>query len=600
MPLSRISRMFKREDKGAKEARRATEERERKVGERQKRMSRQQLSDWELKHEGTASGSSDEKTLADTLEKGRTSGSGSTFLSTKSPSGARSIDFLPRIDLHEFGGGSQLVHTPPTPPMPLTAAKRASTMSSRPVLATIQPSESRSEWNSYLSARKVGVASQTTRASRASRTLSMHTLSALSGDRPMSPQIQLQLVDDDDDDDLPLAVAATRTRSSPALPRPSTMYDISPTLPSASSPNLPRSHSRATSLAMNVPSVLAPVTPPLPSAHSPQASPRPGSLAAIGRRATLIDLTEPSNDPYNHNSRRRDQSGEDSDRIVVGDRRKREQQQQRAKEEKKRAEGPKIMDFSELEDRHKKRMSMLQTTANDHVAVESAKKRFQQQQQQEAAFQRKKEAASVRRQSMSSNLYLAAETGNTSKSSDPRRRSTASISGLSALLKLGNGAPPPPTSSSSTSPRLPAEVPVPYSRSRRSSTQALVSPVAPSHTGTSNTRPPRPTLKDKRRHSLGTLLEVSMEQSTIAADLADLAPPQRPFVDDEPVRDRPATPQERVEKVNQWRARSASPQRKQAERTAGKGEAELLQKAAAASGEVRDGTKKKKNDWLAY
>ncbi|GAA5986721.1 hypothetical protein JCM11641_007752 [Rhodosporidiobolus odoratus] len=594
---SRFYRMFKKKDADAQRAKQDLVGREQKVGDRQRRMSRQQLSEWEEKY-GTGTMSSDERTLyaGEGMEKVRSSGSGSTILSTKSPSGARSIEFLPKLDLGEFGASpSRLTHSPPTPALP-PPPKRASTMASRPVLATIQPSEPSVEWNSYVSARKVGVAvPQPSHSHRASRTISMY--SSLS--RPsFSPQVQLSLPDgqlaDEDDDDVPLAIAA-RTRSSPSLRRPLTMYDVSPPLPSVSSPAIPRSHSRAASLAM--PAVLsAPVSPPPPS-RSPSRS--PVLTRTIG---TLIDLTEPSKfDPYQQRNR---ETSRDAERVVIGDRRKTQQ----AKDDKRKSEGPKIMDFGELEERHKKRMSMLQTTANDHVATETAKKQYKTQQQAEADYQRRKEADSIRRRSIS-NLYLAGDAPRSS-SSEAHRRSSASISGLSTLLKLGSGMER--SSSSLEVPQLPSgqrrapDVP----RPRHHSTQSLSSrptlppqPHSPSR-GSLSSRP-----KTTRRHSLGTLLEASLETNSIAADLAELAPPQRPFVADEPPlrrgRSPPPSGQERVEKVNEWRRSSpgrGSPSMvaRQVVDNTGKGEFGVLPQVQQQQQLAETQGTKKKNSWLAY
>ncbi|GAA5894758.1 hypothetical protein JCM6882_006673 [Rhodosporidiobolus microsporus] len=627
--MGALLRIFRRKDAETKKREQETAEKERKAGDRHGRLSKSRLSEWEGKYGAngeTTSGSSDDRTLcAPELGKVRSNGSGSTFLSVKQGP----VDFLPKLELGGFGGCNEpLVHTPPTPPMPPTAAKRASMLSSRPVLAPLQPAAPAPEWDRYLSSRTLSVAQHQAQSSRASRTLSMFSLSdpaALSAagrTSSTSPVIQLHLPSDRlggedlvvDDDDIPLAVAASiRTRLSPILPRPSTMYDLpaSPSLTQQgnySSPTLPRSHSRAASLSM--PAILAqpPLTPPLGASASPVPSP---NLASIGKRATLIDLTEPSKvDPY---QRRAGQQGGGEERIVLGDR----SRAGKKREEKPKSEGPKILDFEELENRHKKRMSMLQTTATDHLTTEAAKKRFQQQQQREAEQQRRKEAESARRRSVSSNLHLAGGVDRTSSRSprlddfaafkagassaavDPRRRS---MSGLSALLKFGgNGSSSAPsTPAEASSPAFPP--PLSSTRARRQSTLALVQPTPPPRTSTSSgsgsgsgsygaptvaappapsssrTRPPRPTLAGNRRHSLGTLLEASYEASLLAASAGaadddddaygDLEPPARPFAfaphgwsrgGREPGHEK------RVEKVHEWRRRASS----EAEHSAG-------------------------------
>ncbi|GAA6004702.1 hypothetical protein JCM10207_000987 [Rhodosporidiobolus poonsookiae] len=642
MGLLRI--FIRRDSKEEKAAKRAAAEREQRVGDRQRRQSRQQLSDWEGKHGASAeaSRSSDERTLYGAVEKVQSNGSGSTLLSLKGPSVARSVDFLPKLELGEFGTPPPATYISVVPgqlmPAPVPG-QRDSTYSARPALAPIQP-QATPEWDSYVTTRHVGVAPKVSHASRASRTMSMFSLSHPPYGHASTPQLAVPQPptppEDDDDDDIPLALAVTRTRSSPSIPRPSTMYDLSPT--PSSSAAFPRSHSRAS---LTMPAILAQsTTPPLPSHAQAERSPRP-DLGSIGRRHTLIDLSEPSRfDPY-HQNQRMARTGS-ADRIVVGDRRKKEQAA-RDKEEKRRSEGPKIMDFEELESRHKKRMSMLQTTANDHVATESAKKAYQQRQQREAEQQRRKEAESARRRSVSSNLHLAAgspslgrQAGQFGAFADDRRsRSSMSISGLSAFLKLGGGssAPSSPNLAGGAPPSpLPSAQPAPASRSRRQSTQALVSP---SPVPRQNARP---SLRDQRRHSLGTLLEASQEHTSILSDLADLAPPRRPYVDaDEPfVRGRTASSSSSLasDKVAEWQRRASSSSLNElagggrgsvesgssgsgaatpatgtgtgsgasspARRTVGgKGEWGLLQKTADEAPAAAAGTKKK-HSWLDY
>ncbi|GAA5848214.1 hypothetical protein JCM8547_004446 [Rhodosporidiobolus lusitaniae] len=655
-----LHRVFVRKDAETKKAEKAAAERERKVGDRHRRLSRHQLGDWESKYgagqTSSMSSSGEDKTLvsSEAMDKGPSSGSGaSTFLSTKSPGGSRSIDFLPRLDLAGFGGAAAepLAHSPPTPPLG-PSGKRASTFSSRPVLAPLQPTQETGEWGQYLSSRKLGVATQ--QQNRASRTLSMYSTLPTA----QSPQIHLVLPVEEgsageDDDDVPLAVAAAasiRSRSSPNLPRPSTMYDVSPPLPSSSFDNttsnklhIPRSHSRAASLAM--PAVLA--SPSFAPVHSPARSPTMGTFTP--KRGTLIDLSEPSKfDPYHQHGRSRSSGWNDDERVVVGDRRKAGQTGGGKKEKEKRvSEGPKIMDFGELEERHKKRMSQLQLTAHDAIAAETAKKQFQRQQQAEAAQQRAKEE-SIRRRSISSNLHLAAPAAADSATNDLRRRSTASISGLSALLKFGGGgvsSPSPRDLSSASSAQF--GFPRPSSslaRTRRQSTQALVQPPlastsSPALPTSSSSRPPPPRpAPPARRHSLGTLLETSFDAShspsshtLSAADLDGvLEAPVRPFVlDAEPVR-RGREPiqsveEGRKEKVKEWRrSGSASSGLSPAGSFRGQGSGDESERSGAGRGGrevptpvkgarrgggastsdesvVQEGKKKKgKHDWLGY
>ncbi|GAA5822780.1 hypothetical protein JCM11251_004379 [Rhodosporidiobolus azoricus] len=624
--MGALLRMFRRKDAEAQKREQETAEKERKAGVRHGRLSKSQLKSWEGKYGvngETTSGSSDERVLfAPDLAKVRSDGSGSTFVSIKQGP----VDILPNFDYvpPSVGVHEGLVHTPPTPPLAPTAVKRMSTLSSRPVLAPLQPSATTPaspEWDRYLSSRTLSVASNQAHSVRPSRTLSMYSLAdpahlAAARASSTSPIIQLQLAAGEghagrlshedlvvDDDDIPLAVAAAvRTRSSPILPRPSTMYDLSasPSFTTQqgnySSPVLPRSHSRAASL--SIPAILAqPVTPPLPLAASPLSS---AILGSLGKGATLLDLHELSKvDVYQQRAGRSGPQGGD-ERIVIGDR----SRAGKKREEKPKTEGPKVLDFEELENRHKKRMSMLQTTATDHLTTEAAKKRFQQQQQREAEQQRRKEAETARRRSVSSNLHLAAGPGSSSKgsrsptvddfgvfkanaASDAPRRSSTSMSGLSALLKFG-GSP-----GSSSDPSTPSEYPFPMfapplasTRARRQSTLALVQPVDPPSKSSSSSstpsgssssatpavapvprnRPPRPNLAANRRHSLGTLLEASYEASLVAASDedrygADLEPPARPFAfapHGWSRGGREPGPEKRVEKVQEWRRRSSS------------------------------------------
>ncbi|GAA6029304.1 hypothetical protein JCM8097_003612 [Rhodosporidiobolus ruineniae] len=692
--MALLSRLFRSKSEEEKKAKLAQQERERKVGDRSKRLSRQQLSDWEGKY----GANEPSPAFAAEMEKGRSSGSGSTFLSTQTPSGARSIDFLPRFGFdnglspsHSATGKElQLAHTPPTPPLPPTAAKRMSTMSThpRPALATIQPGQviqGSPEWDRYLQSRHLGVAQPLNREQRASRSVSMFSMASLQPPRAGSPRIELHLPssgspvvvglaaptpngsseenDDDDLDNLPLAIAAAgaslRTRSLPHLPRPSTMHELVPPSPvfgaeahrSSSTGQLPRSHSRAASLATMVPAVLAPVSPTLPPSKSMLRSPSRSPSLGLGngggvyntKRSTLIDLdsSDAPYDPYGQLARAKRNGTDWDERVVIGDRRKAERDK-RDKEDRRRSLGPKIMDFEELEERHKKRMSMLQTTANDHVATETAKKQYQRQQSLEAEYQRRKaeNAAATaavrankqqgheRRRSLSSGNLLAAPGGEAmgrAGSGDSRRKS---MSGLSSLLRFGSsekGASSPDLSRSPS-------IPTPREGDRRASlARPSAAPSSQSFSSSSRPRPapsPRPGMP--RRHSLGTLLEASTELSAspsiIQADLEELQHEEQ----------RALNTGERVEKVREWRRSSstlalAQPVRRStapvepvaAARPAPPGRSRssefgLLQHTSAAveahrasrdsrgssgdgSASGRETTKrKKKTDWLAY
>ncbi|KAL7342308.1 hypothetical protein BJY59DRAFT_553073 [Rhodotorula toruloides] len=363
MPL--FSRIFGR-DGEAKRKKQEQAAKEEKAAKKLQRRSRSELQQREAQNSATTLSSEGRTSSPEAVDmlKIRSSGSNSTFLSSKGMS-STSIDYLPKLDLGNSPPAVAYIKpSTPSPPLPQTLARGASTVQVRPTPSPIQPGQysashsrhSSAEWDAYLASRKVAVAKPEVK--RASRTVSLlsPTLPALSGARISS--------EDDDDDDVPLAaVAALRSRSSPSLPRPATFYSLSPPSPSirphASSSTSalvpPRSGSRAS---LTMPAILAqPVSPPLPSSSS---FAHPRTLGEIGRRNTLIDLSAPSTfDPYLNKKRQDQELAKDAERIVVGERRKTSPTVgAKRQSEKGRESGPKIMDFGELEERHKKRLSV--------------------------------------------------------------------------------------------------------------------------------------------------------------------------------------------------------------------------------------------------
>lgn len=381
--------------------------REAKQGARNRRQSRDELRHWEDKYgrvdatadagARTASPSSDEPTVvtveAAPMEKDRSRGSMSTFKSYKldlAPTRA-SIDFIPRIEL-TYGEPASLASpkvvsiVPSSSPEGSPRLSRAATSfddgNRRPALAVIQSSSEQasrsapaSKRDSYLAERQVQVASPQPR--RQSRAISMYSLgvpaASSKGGLAASPKLQ-DLMDDPnnhDDDDVPLA--AMRSNSSPSIPQRGSMYAFSPPSPalgantaSSSVPSLglPTSRSRAS---LSIPPVLMPPSPALEALASPRSLPREDtqrSLATIGRTGTLIDLTAPSTfDPY-YGRNRRSQNTAGTERIAVGERRKASPSNGGSPHNSKMETGPgggggtaKIMEFGELEERHKKRMS---------------------------------------------------------------------------------------------------------------------------------------------------------------------------------------------------------------------------------------------------
>ncbi|GAA5843716.1 hypothetical protein JCM9279_000116 [Rhodotorula babjevae] len=639
---SRFLSIFVRRDAEAKRSQRDEAKRDEQLARASRRRSRVELNDWEEKYGAgaTSSGASDEQTLTGggaggEVDKVRSTGSMASLLAPGAlqPTPSGSLDFLPKLDAY-----------PPAPTLP-SAVDDFGRAPTRPVLASIQPSQRnvKPEWNSYVSTRKVAIAEPKPVAPprRASRTLSLFSIGRRGSER--APSVKVHAVDehavvpveDDDDDDVPLA--AVRSLSTGALPRPSTMYDLT----SASAPNLsrpatgsgtslappPRSRSR---MSLAIPAVLAAPPPAAspPLSTSPQ---RPATLARVGlgRSSTLLDLTAPSTfDPYHDRARQvKHEAAKGPERIAVGERRRVQStplqvEQGTVKGKGKAVDiggGARIMDFGELEDKHRKRLSTLQSTANDKLTSSAALARFQAQQRAEAEAQRKREA----RRSVDSNLHLLGAGARRASSPDQaqatRKRASASMGSLSGLLKRGAPSSPPEpqvnerrarTTSLSDEHEREEDVPLgalrrehssstPLAlarpeRPRRASTQALVSQQQLQQQQQQGVRssaaaPVRPSAQ--QRHSLGTLLEVSSSRDDGAP--APAAAPSHA----------PPTTSARVDKVTAWR-RSGSlgggglssglPAPPTAVAVAGVGEAALLQRVADKA------APKKKHDWLQY
>ncbi|BGP29945.1 hypothetical protein JCM10296v2_001697 [Rhodotorula toruloides] len=599
MPL--FSRIFGR-DGEAKRKKQEQAAKEEKAAKKLQRRSRSELQQWEAQNSSTTT-TSEERTVspeAVDMLKIRSSGSNSTFLSSKGMS-STSIDYLPKLDLgYSPPAVAYIKPSTPSPPLPPTLARGASTVQVRPMPSPIQPGQysaplsrhSSTDWDSYLASRKVAVAKPEVK--RVPRTVSLFspTLPAYSGARFAS--------EEDDDDDVPLAVAALRSRSSPSLPRPATVYSLSPPSPlirphaSSSTPALvpPRSGSRAS---LTMPAILAqPVSPPLPSSSS-FAYPR--TLGEIGRRNTLIDLSAPSTfDPYLSKKRQDQEFAKDAERIVVGERRKTSPTVgAKGQSEKVRESGPKIMDFGELEERHKKRLSVMQGSANDKVATDAARAYYLDRQREEAEAQCRRET----RRSVDSNLYLLGSKGRSgspteTKEKEARRRASASVGSLSGLLRREQASKSHEDIPLQHLPRTVSFTTIDSARPRprRSTTDALSSYSA----STTRTRPPF--LRDTRirRHSLGTLLEVSHDQADIVDKIEEIS-----------LEDAEAT-SPRIAKVKEWRRQSlvkpvaAVPAPPSSSRSvkalvAGAGEAVALQKEAA---KVPAKPARKAHDWLSY
>ncbi|GAA5852923.1 hypothetical protein JCM3766R1_004897 [Sporobolomyces carnicolor] len=506
------------------------------------------------------------------------------------PTSAASVDFLPRLEV-EFGDERQL---------------------ERPALATVQSapsgsirivhdSNNKEGWDDYLSTRQVAMSSFKTESLAARSRSSLALVSPPASVPKSSPRFRDEADEADVDDDTPLALSprrpnssAVRSHSSPQLETSSrrvttSMYELPSTVslpePAAA---IPRSHSRALSLVQQIPAVLleSPSRPTLTRSGS-----QPGMLdRETGRRATLVDLNEPSRfNPYNERERVRTAS---DDRVVVGDRRRISMNSltSPSKQHKVR-EGPKIMDFEDLDAKHRKRLSLLQTSAAETVAAEKAKAEFVQRQQAEAATQRRKEHERQRSASWT-NLVGGISTvdefgqqigsGRGGSLATTRPRSVASLSGLLSLhnnskrnrTSLGSeadgvGAPAVLVRSGEeaqvdgeVAPASPART-RPYSAAGNERRQSCTP--GPSPTGSraslqqqhqlGSPLPPAPS-RNVRRHSLTTLLETSFDDASSST---------RPFAVD--VEDRPvvaSATRERaqssnavgrggVEKVTEWR-----------------------------------------------
>lgn len=375
---SRFLSIFVRRDAEAKRAQRDEAKREEELARTNRRRSRIELSDWEEKYGAgaTSSGSSDELAWANAaaleMEKARSTGSMASLLSagvTSFPTQSHSVDFLPKLN------GAH----PPGSPALTDSQDPHARAPNRPVLASIQPAAAPSqhngkpEWDSYVATRKVAVAEpKPVGPKRASRTLSLFSIGRRRTEP--APSVKVHAVEEetkddkdaDEDDDVPLA--AVRSLSASSIPRPSTMYDLS----SASAPNLggpshsstsllaappPRSRSR---LSLAMPAVLAapPASPPLALTAR-----QPATLARVGRSSTLLDLNAPSTfDPYHDRARQaKDEASKGPERIAVGERRRAQSGPQLDKDKGKKREsvgGARIMDFGELEEKHRKRLSM--------------------------------------------------------------------------------------------------------------------------------------------------------------------------------------------------------------------------------------------------
>lgn len=252
---------------------------------------------------------------------------------------------------------------------------------------------------------------------------------------------------------------------------------------------------------------------------------------------------------------------------------------------------------------------------------------YQEKQRKEAEAQRRREA----RRSVDSGLSLLGSGGGKAGDTSTKRSSRMSVSNLSLLLKRGNGngvaetktATPPPVTTAlksktsvedddvpldklSRSPTGAVTSSRPPVRARRSSTQALTttsqrrsSTLSPLPAATARPADPRGGSGNRRRHSLGTLLEVSHDHSDIQADLLDLHAR--------------GTPSPEVGKVFEWRRRSSvqlseiaptppaaasrSLRQERRQSSAPVGEAVVLQKLAQAAPPP---PKKKAHDWLNY
>ncbi|GJN88700.1 hypothetical protein Rhopal_001666-T1 [Rhodotorula paludigena] len=626
--------LFSKRDVEAKRLERERTARENKASKSSRRKSRVELGDWERKYgktggegiPGSRTSSSDERTVAahDAGALGMEKvASGSTFRSAGTLN--RSDDFLPKLNVG-YGTAApahEIAYIAPTR-RSSPSVQVVDLPSSRPVLAPIQPTKQQgtADWNDYVSSRTVAVAAPDVR-KRPSRTPSMFSaLSRRPVEAPPAPSFRVvRPADDDDDDDVPLAVV--RSLSSGSIPRPSTMYDLhsssSPALLS-SSPTLsiPVSRSRSRN-SLAIPAVLAaPVarsptlgtygSPPLGSPGLSSSPARPATLANVGRRNTLIDLNEPSTfDPYHDRARQDRRDAAEGDRVVVGDRRRKNSAPVAIpnKGKSKVRDGPRIMDFEELEAKHKKRMSLLQGSANEKVTTDAAIAHFQQQQRLEAEQQRKREA----RRSVDSNLHLLGAPRSGADATSIRKSASASVGSLSALLKRSGAGGSGDKSLSvndfgaslSSTDRNASTSSCPHPRARSSSTQALVTvpttSAGPSRSTLPLARPQRP--HNARRHSLGTLLEVSSSVGGSAS--ASAAPAAVQVVEEHSAAARKG-------KVAAWRRESLVPPPPRTSiatpptgaparmRTGtGVGEAALLQSTADQAP-----VKQKKHDWLSY
>ncbi|KAM0756357.1 hypothetical protein T439DRAFT_352054 [Meredithblackwellia eburnea MCA 4105] len=269
------------------------------------------------------------------------------------------------------------------------------------------------DWNSYLASRKVLVGSssaqsppQVQRRSPAVSSSSMFSPSGLGLLEPIlsddghgevsgrSGKLQAARDTDDEDDDRPLALARPNIKFSFPRSRTQSENDIL-TRPRpvsfASQHNL--STGRLASTSRPRPSSLAFPSTSSPATHSWD---RPNKLSDGSRRNTMIDLSEDVARGTHEPPPGRGGKKAVAERIIVG-----EWSKSKGKETTagipRSATQPKVMEVGELEDKHRKRLSMMQApvleTVKTEAELKTAKAAYEHRIQREGAEMRAKERA---------------------------------------------------------------------------------------------------------------------------------------------------------------------------------------------------------------
>ncbi|KAI5479335.1 catabolite degradation protein [Pseudohyphozyma bogoriensis] len=377
----------------ARELRRADRERmfeEEEAGRRSRLFGNADLEKWEEMYgKGAQSPASSAALLLDSptpssldLARGR-SREGLWLDRKRSTSTGLTTDFLPAMDFNST---------------PATRTTRASqgdgrNDSSPPTPTGVPPPE----WQAYLTSRKLVVSSPNAPAAPPRPRMSVAATSA--------PRLSLSPADDnhDEDDATPLS-ALIKSDSALTIP-----------------PRVPR---------LSLPSGPLPSRPA--SAAFPTSTSRP-NLFRDTRRNTMIDLSEPTRGTHERPTHTRQTTAE---RIIVG-----EWAKPQGSPKPAALPPAQIMDITELEEKHRKRMSSIQAPTTSRIRSEAeaatAKAAYERRQQKEAREMREREKEKFEREKESERKRRSSTTG-----MGPRRTSLGSLNILLDKIAPSNPASP--------------------------------------------------------------------------------------------------------------------------------------------------------------